>query len=66
MSTINVHVFGLPEEAMDHDERLCVEPDAGEIVIFHVGATPIIQLGRIDYACKCCGATSAYRIPLAS
>lgn len=64
--TTRVHVFGMPDEAMDMDSRLCSEPDGGEECIFHVHPVPVIQLGHFDYVCAECGKTTATQIPLAS
>lgn len=48
----HVQVYGPPEDrALEHDERLCSDPDRGELVIFHPGAA----LFGGGFICNDCG-----------
>lgn len=55
-----VHVFDGPTNDAGHarplreGERPCTSADAGEDVIFHVGAEPLGPFGQ-DYRCRDCG-----------
>jgi len=37
------------------DGRLCIEPDRGQLVIYHVGARQVWVAGRWESICTSCG-----------
>jgi hypothetical protein len=54
---MTVHVMGPPDppRPLKLDERLCTQPDAGQIVVFHVDSTRVGQWHR----CNDCGETDS-------
>ena len=59
MTRLRVHVFGPPEDGhMPMDERLCEEPDDGELVVYHAGVIRVIDRGRVRLLCRECDASS--------
>lgn len=52
-----VHVFALPDEVLDEDERLCSDPEREEhFVVFHPDSG---TCSNGDWFCRSCGYSSA-------
>lgn len=56
-----VHVFGPKERGgLLPNERRCVDPDAGQVVVYH---SPVVELPGYAHACASCGESSGNEPP---
>lgn len=50
---MTVHVLARPEKPVEHGQRVCVHPDGGEEVVFHLNVAIFVNGG--ERMCLACG-----------